>query len=452
VSGWLFPDPTPGILFSGQLRWVEHVAWVILEAGALIASCLQTQEEMRAIAQRHAFLEVKGEAESGAAASRLARQRVSDALVHISEGLRIPMNALRGQAHDLLDPHLSSGDRQNRAQSIRRGTEHLLAMLDDLLDRSRIEAGAVAVPRMPCSPFQIVGEVAELMRPRATAKKLYLAVEYAGPIPEVIVSSAGHVRQVLVSLLGNAIKFSSAGGVRLTVRCERPRSVRPRLLFTVVDSGAGMTSSELGEVFAPSAEDQTALRGFGNTGLRLGVCRRLARLLEGDLSLDSIADHGTCATLTVATGRLDGVQMVEGARRPIEPDEARPATPILRVVERNPMPDSAGPSLGSDLADHSDLADLVGRFVDLLPAQSTAVAHAAQAGDLAELERLVRRLKGAGGSFGYATITDAADRVEGAIRERQEIGAVRRHVDDLVALCGRVRSPRLALVAAVRGA
>jgi CheY-like chemotaxis protein len=203
-----------------------------------------------------------------------------------------------------------------------------LRIINDILDLSRIEAGQMTVEQSRCSPAQTVEEVVSLMRARAGEKGLLLEAVYEGDIPETICSDATRLRQILINLVGNAVKFTSAGLVQIRVCCERGAPVT-QMAFEVTDTGGGLTPAEAAGLFHPFTQgDGTTTRAFGGTGLGLAISKRLALLLGGDVTLvRSEPGGGSCFRATVATGELANVRMLSAA----EIRTARPAateTPV----------------------------------------------------------------------------------------------------------------------------
>ncbi len=243
----------------------------------------------------------------------------SEFLANVSHEIRTPMTAILGYA-DLIDDgcvgHCNFGRCQipEAVTTIQRNGSHLLGLINDILDLSKIEAGQMPTEQLACSPHQITAEVASLVRVRAEAKNLEFYIEFIGPIPEVIRTDPLRLRQILVNLLGNAIKFTESGGVRLLVRLVRDEGVA-RLQFDVVDTGIGMTPEQTGCIFHPfSQADASTTRQFGGTGLGLAISKRLALLLGGDVLLvETEPGLGTRFRATVAVGPLEGVRMIEGA-------------------------------------------------------------------------------------------------------------------------------------------
>jgi CheY-like chemotaxis protein len=151
-----------------------------------------------------------------------------------------------------------------------------------------------------------------LMKVRAESKGLELRVKFEGEIPETILTGSGQLRQILINLIGNAMKFTESGWVELVVRLTRAAGAEPRLEFVVSDTGIGLTEKQMSEVFEPfSQADSSTTRRFGGTGLGLAISKRLAEKLGGDIKVMSDIGRGSAFTLSIATGSLDGVEMLD---------------------------------------------------------------------------------------------------------------------------------------------
>jgi len=253
-------------------------------------------------------------------------------LAHMSHEIRTPMTAILGFA-DILLERVSDPESADAARTIRANGEYLLSIINDILDLSKIEAGRLQIEREPCSVVGIVAEVAKLMEVRAAAKNLALTVEYATPVPEIMHTDPVRLRQVLINLLGNAIKFTDAGGVRLVVGATPPPGPARRLQFEVIDTGVGIEESDLRRLFHPFAQG-AACRGrqFAGTGLGLSISQRLAEMLGGGIQVARTAvGRGTAFTFTIDPGPADPRRLAENppARR-AEPDIAPAAAPPQR--------------------------------------------------------------------------------------------------------------------------
>ncbi len=310
--GILWPASIYGVAAIQPLRWIEHAGWVVFEDVFLVAACLRGQKELVETSVRHARLELQSNLELRVSEAREANRAKSEFLANMSHEIRTPMTSIIGYADLLLDPESSATERLAHIQTIRRNGEHLLTILNDILDLSKIEAGKMTIEHVRCSPSMIIVDVASLMRVRAKDKGLFFEVHYQTPIPETIDSDPTRLRQLLVNLVGNAIKFTASGGIRILARCENATSEAPTLTLEVVDTGIGLSDVEVSQLFRPFVQaDASTTRKFGGTGLGLAICRRLAHMLGGDIKVNSSPGRGSSFSLTIATGSLEGVSMFE---------------------------------------------------------------------------------------------------------------------------------------------
>ena len=244
--------------------------------------------------------------------AQVASLAKSEFLANMSHEIRTPMTAILGFADNLLDPDLSESDRLNAIHTVRRNGEHLLQIINSILDISKIEAGKLEVERIRCSPVQLIADVQSLTHVRAAEKRLQFDVEYTGPIPETIETDPTRLKQILFNLIGNAIKFTEEGGVRLLTRVVEADPTGAVMQFDVIDTGIGMTDEQLSRLFRPFTQaDTSTTRKFGGTGLGLTISKRLANLLGGDVVVYSGPGEGSTFRLTISTGSLDGVKMLE---------------------------------------------------------------------------------------------------------------------------------------------
>ena len=281
---------------------------------------------MRGLAERRrhvvAVEEARGQAERQAAElAALARDRdqarrvaqeasrlKSEFLAHTSHEIRTPMTALVGYTELLGDPDLSPAERAEGLATVRRNGEHLMTIVNDILDLSKIESGRMTIERMACSPFALVAEVAAVLRPRAAHDGLDVEVGYRSPLPETIETDPTRLRQILLNLVGNAIKFTPRGSVRLEVGPVEDT----RLCFEVIDTGIGLDAEQQARLFtAFSQADASTTRRFGGTGLGLAISKRLAGMLGGDLRVRSLPGEGSTFTLTIDVGSLAGVRLLD---------------------------------------------------------------------------------------------------------------------------------------------
>ncbi len=239
-----------------------------------------------------------------------ASQAKSEFLANMSHEIRTPMTAILGYADLLTDSSLTPDDRTSHLDTIRRNGEHLLGIINDILDISKIEAGKMTVERIPLDPRRILLDVESLMRVKASAKGISLSIVQETPLPSSIQSDPIRLRQILVNLVGNAIKFTENGGVTLRAALDSANPARPLLNLTIEDTGIGLTSEQISRLFGAFQQaDTSTTRKFGGTGLGLRICKTLAHLLDGDVSVSSQFGKGSTFKVSIATGSLDGVRL-----------------------------------------------------------------------------------------------------------------------------------------------
>jgi signal transduction histidine kinase/DNA-binding NarL/FixJ family response regulator len=278
-----------------------------LEQSALELMKMKGELESQAAKLAKAGVEIEYSRQTAEAANRAK----SDFLAHMSHEIRTPMTAILGYADLMLDPHQVASERAECLQTIRRSGQHLLGLINDILDLSKIEAGKMELERLAVSPGHIMADVIGLLEHKAAEKGLAFGVEYATPIPDVIQADGLRFKQVLTNLVSNAIKFTESGGVRLVARMgemELPSGERQmRLAIDVIDTGIGLSKEKLEHLFTPFEQgDSSMSRRFGGTGLGLTISRKLARLMGGDIEVQSDPGEGSTFTFWCEVGSLEG--------------------------------------------------------------------------------------------------------------------------------------------------
>jgi PAS domain S-box-containing protein len=301
--------------------------WVV------VARDLSERRLLRAERNRVESLEEANSALREAMLHAEATTRIkTEFLANVSHEIRTPMTAILGFSEVLLEEARRNDSQRGTVEALRtiqRNGDYLLALLNDILDLSKIESGRLEVERVTFSPVAMVHEVERLMRVRAEAKAVGFHVDFEGEVPTQVEGDPTRVRQILINLVGNAIKFTEIGEVRLRVKL-RDHPAPAHLIFEVTDTGIGITPAERAKLFRPFGQaDSSTTRRYGGTGLGLTISKRLADLLDATISVDSEPGRGTTFRLELPAGDLEGVERVSAPQHAAEPAVPLDETPQL---------------------------------------------------------------------------------------------------------------------------
>ncbi|MEX0938219.1 MAG: response regulator [Pirellulales bacterium] len=313
------------VMFGSTARKATRAELELIESAANLAGV--------AVEHKRAEQELKGYASALESANQALEEfshvvqessrAKSEFLANMSHEIRTPMTSVLGYA-DLLRERLEDPDNIACVDTIRRNGQYLLDIINDVLDLSKIEANKLRTEKIRCSPQAIMSDVCSLVQVRADEKQLPLVMEFDGPVPEMIQTDPTRLRQILINLLGNAIKFTQRGSVCLVCRC--PRDAKPpRIEFAVIDSGIGMTPQQQSKLFRSFTQaDSSTTRRYGGTGLGLTISKQLAGILGGDIEVTSRYGTGSTFTVAIDPGPLDNVRFV----RPTQ--SLKPSPPVDR--------------------------------------------------------------------------------------------------------------------------
>jgi ammonium transporter, Amt family len=279
--------------------------------GVLITSTIRDITERKQIES-----DLKQAREQADAASKMKSQF----LANMSHEIRTPLGGIRGYAEMLIDYGRDEGERLEYAKKIMRNVDNLAEIINDILDLSKVEAGALRVERIPFSPLSEVENALSLIQAKAEAKGLSIETSVQRPIPNQVVSDPTRLRQILVNVLGNAVKFTEKGKISLSVRKNAQY-----LVFEVEDTGCGIPAEAQARLFQPFGQgDSSTSRRYGGTGLGLVLSQKLAWALGGDLELTrSKPGIGSVFTLTIDPGNPSLVSSApaSAAKEGVEPSD-----------------------------------------------------------------------------------------------------------------------------------
>ncbi|MFZ2277298.1 MAG: ATP-binding protein [Prosthecobacter sp.] len=320
---------------SGSPYWVEFHVTPIKNKEGTIVRFIAVQSDITELKRTQSELKIAKEK------AEAASQAKSDFLATMSHEIRTPMNGIIGMTSLLLDTELADKQRE-MVDAVRHSGDSLMTIIEDILDFSKIEARKLDLVEEAFGLDSVISGVVDLLQHKAASRSIDLIVRIGSDVPDCFMGDPGRLRQILMNLVGNGIKFTDEGSIRIQVsRLNATATGAPNLEISVTDTGIGMTEEQQSQLFQPFTQvDSSTTRRFGGTGLGLAICKRLVELMGGSIGVESKRHRGSRFWIRLPLRVVENQKMPVQEEPEVRAETAPQATiggikPRLLLVEDN---------------------------------------------------------------------------------------------------------------------
>ncbi|MGB3507669.1 MAG: GAF domain-containing protein [Microcoleaceae cyanobacterium] len=318
---------------TGPRSWQEAEINMVVQIGTQLGVAVQQAELLASKQKQAAELKVAKEAADA------ANHAKSDFLANMSHELRTPLNAILGFTQLMNRDQLLSPDHQKYLEIINRSGEHLLALINDILEMSKIESGRIELNENSFDFHCLLDSIENMLELKAKSKGLQLTFERSSVIPQWIKTDENKLRQILINLIGNAIKFTKKGNINVSIDAiTKVNSPMAQIMFSITDTGEGIASNELDKLFQPFSQTLTGYKSKEGTGLGLAISQKFVQLMKGEITVNSLLGQGSQFTFDIQAEIVEASQTKE--IKPLEQkviglDSNQPTYRILIVEDKS---------------------------------------------------------------------------------------------------------------------